>query len=98
MPWRRPVCSTKYSRLVARGRVKRAVGTTVIATGPAVPVGALCHIESAEGPVPALVTGFVEDGLLLQPYERTTGVRPGALVTAVADRWRFLLVLTYSVG
>jgi FliI/YscN family ATPase len=72
--------------VVAQGRVKRLVGTTVVATGPATAVGALCHIAGPDGPIEALVTGFIEEGILLQPYDAPSGIRPGAVVNAVADR------------
>ncbi len=64
------------------GQVLRVVGLSVIASGPAVPVGDLCRIESVTGACQALVTGFREGEIILQPLGSIDGIRPGDEVRA----------------
>lgn len=65
------------------GQVRRVVGLAVAASGPAVPVGEVCHIRSAGGSCPALVTGFADGETLLQPLGHLDGIRPGDEVLAL---------------
>ncbi|MBM3318718.1 MAG: FliI/YscN family ATPase [Candidatus Eisenbacteria bacterium] len=62
------------------GRVLRVAGGVVEATGPRVPVGELCVVETAAG-LPAEVIGFRADAMLLMPLGASRGIRPGALVS-----------------
>lgn len=63
--------------LRVEGRVRQAVGLVVHAEGLAVPVGAVCEILAASGPVPCEVVGFREDATLLMPLGELSGVRRG---------------------
>lgn len=68
------------------GTVREVVGLTILASGPAVPVGELCRIDTALGGLPALVIGFRADGILLQPLGRSEGIRLGDPVQALGQR------------
>lgn len=65
-----------------RGRVRRVVGLSVLASGPALPLGDLCRIEGPGVACRALVTGFAEGECLLQPLGRVDGIRAGDTVIA----------------
>src|SRR5690606_17135756 len=68
------------------GRLARAAGLVVEATGLKLPLGSVCIIEPeshAGDPgagVEAEVVGFGEDRLLLMPATPTLGLSPGAIV------------------
>ncbi|TVR44074.1 MAG: FliI/YscN family ATPase [Planctomycetota bacterium] len=64
------------------GVVRRLIGLAVTASGPAVAVGELCHIHSGGHQHLALVTGFREGELILQPLGHVDGIRPGDVVEA----------------
>ena len=51
--------------------------------GPQWPVGELCHIHSQGTQHTALVTGFREGELVLQPLGHVDGIRPGDCVEAL---------------
>ena len=62
----------------ATGVVMRVVGLTVVASGPAMPVGDTCTVVGAEGRErTAMVVGFREGEILLQPLGHLDGIRPG---------------------
>lgn len=65
------------------GVVRRLVGLSVTASGPAVPVGQVCRIHSGTQSCQALVTGFQEGSLTLQPLGHVDGIRPGDRVEAM---------------
>ena len=65
------------------GVVRRLVGLAVTASGPAVAVGELCRIHSRVTQHTALVTGFREGELILQPLGHVDGIRPGDCVEAL---------------
>lgn len=79
-----------YLQLVERtepaqlsGVVLRVVGLSLVASGPAVPVGDTCDVVGADGARRlALVTGFREGEVLLQTIGHLDGVRPGDQVLA----------------
>lgn len=62
------------------GRVLRVVGLGLVASGPAVPVGELCLVHGRDGTRQALVSGFREGELILQPLGGVAGISPGDLV------------------
>ena len=65
------------------GVVLRVVGLAVVASGPAVPVGDTCRIRLGDGSERlALVTGFREGEVILQPIGHLDGIRPGDVVLA----------------
>ena len=65
------------------GVVLRVVGLAVVASGPAVPVGETCSLRLSNGEQRiALVTGFREGEIILQPIGHLDGIRPGDLVIA----------------
>ena len=66
------------------GVVLRVVGLAVVASGPAVPVGDTVHIRTMHGEERlALVTGFREGEIILQPLGHLDGIRPGDQVIAL---------------
>ncbi|MCK4412065.1 MAG: FliI/YscN family ATPase [Candidatus Eisenbacteria sp.] len=67
------------SPFVETGWVRRVAGGVVEATGPRLPVGALCLIDDPVATA-AEVVGFREDALLLMPLGGAGGLRPGAPV------------------
>lgn len=71
-----------FRPLQLSGQVLRVVGLAVVASGPAVAVGECCLIEGREESWPALVIGFREGELLLQPLGRAAGIRAGDRVVA----------------
>ncbi|GAA5234012.1 flagellar protein export ATPase FliI [Verticiella sediminum] len=66
------------------GRVTRATGLVIEATGLRLPVGAACRIEiqGSEQAASAEVVGFDGHTLYLMPQQDTSGLRPGARVSA----------------
>ncbi len=65
------------------GRITRATGLTLEATGLSLAVGAVCQVAVSGHPkgwAEAEVVGFHGDVLYLMPLEDTTGLRPGAQV------------------
>ena len=67
----------------AEGRTLRVAGLTVEASGPAVPVGAVCRLDPG---VRAEAVGFREGRLRLMPLEPLQGVSPGGRVVAEETR------------
>jgi len=68
----------------ASGRITRATGMVLQATGLRLAVGAACRIELSTHPVQyadAEVVGFDGDALYLMPLNGTVGLRAGARVT-----------------
>ncbi len=68
--------------MCASGVVLRVVGLAVVASGPGLPVGDTCAIDTPAGPLPAVVTGFREGEIILQPLGGIDGVRAGDRVVA----------------
>jgi flagellum-specific ATP synthase len=67
--------------IVIEGKLARAAGMTLEATGCAAALGARCLIEGSEGhPVEAEVVGFAGDRLYLMPTGGLQGVMPNARV------------------
>jgi flagellum-specific ATP synthase len=66
----------------AGGSVLRVVGLAVAASGPAVPVGDTVSVHTRSGPRTAVVTGFREGEIILQPLGTVDGIRPGDRVIA----------------
>ncbi len=66
----------------ASGVVLRVVGLAVVASGPGLPLGDTCTIQTQAGERTAVVTGFREGEVILQPLGRLDGVRPGDQVVA----------------
>jgi flagellum-specific ATP synthase len=69
--------------LQASGVVRRVIGLSVVASGPAVPVGEACRLDLAGGSRAAVVVGFREGEVILQPLGHTDGIRPGDRVVAL---------------
>ena len=79
------------SRLIKQyGVVSRVAGLVVESKGPAVPVGSLCSIESAEDgrTTPAEVVGFKDSTIFLMPLGTLQGINPGSIVTSTAQKIR----------
>jgi flagellum-specific ATP synthase len=79
----------RYHGLLARsqpreasGAVLRVVGLAVAASGPAVPVGDTVAVHTRSGRRIAVVTGFREGEIILQPLGSVDGIRPGDRVVA----------------
>ncbi|GDY13988.1 flagellar protein export ATPase FliI [Planctomycetota bacterium] len=67
----------------ASGVVLRVVGLAVVASGPGLPVGDTVAIRDTQGGSRvAVVTGFREGEVILQPLGRLDGIRPGDQVIA----------------
>ncbi len=67
------------------GRITRAAGLVLEATGLRLPVGAACRIEMGPGDAAwalAEVVGFRDDTLFLMPQTEVAGLPPGARVLA----------------
>lgn len=67
----------------ASGVVRRVVGLSVVASGPAVPVGEACQLGEGSAGRQAVVVGFREGEVILQPVGHTDGIRPGDRVVAL---------------
>jgi len=65
----------------ATGRVMEVVGLTVRARGPRAPIGAVCEVKTAHGPVWAEVVGFHDEQTWLMVLGPVVGLEPGARVT-----------------
>ncbi len=72
-------------RLKVSGRVQRASGLLLEASGLELPVGADCVLELADGQCPAEVVGFSGATSLLMPLAALHGVGPGTRVIAQGD-------------
>jgi flagellum-specific ATP synthase len=71
---------------VARsGRVTRIMPTHIEADGPNLPLGALCEIESTDGPVVAAIARVDREAVSLVPFEDMPRTFAGARVAARAD-------------
>ena len=62
------------------GRVTKVIGLLIEATGPQNPVGDICNIITANGPMPCEIVGFRKDSVLLMPLINTEGIRQGSEV------------------
>lgn len=71
--------------ITARGVVTDLTGLIIEANGPAVGVGANCHIVQGQREVMAQVVGFRRDRVLLMPLGETHGIAPGASVLVHGD-------------
>ena len=68
----------------ASGVVLRVVGLTVAASGPSMPLGDTCAIRGSDSHERiAVVVGFREGEVLLQPIGHLDGIRPGDQVVAL---------------
>lgn len=70
----------KVDPIRVNGRVTQVVGLLIEATGPQNPVGDICHIMTAQGPLPCEIVGFRRSSVLLMPLLHTEGVRQGSEV------------------
>jgi len=62
----------------ASGTVLRVIGLGVVASGPAVPVGEVCRLQgNSSADRLAVVVGFREGEVILQPIGHVDGIRPG---------------------
>ncbi len=77
-PWAGAIAKSRP--YAATGRVIQVAGLTVRADGPHAPIGALCEIEAAAGPVWAEVVGFHERQTWLMALGPLAGLEPGARV------------------
>lgn len=69
--------------MAVSGRLKKTSGLILEATGPLLPVGASCSVESSSGVrIEAEVVGFDDRGVQLMPITEVAGVRPGSRVTS----------------
>ncbi|MFH1700037.1 MAG: FliI/YscN family ATPase [Candidatus Zixiibacteriota bacterium] len=70
------------------GTVSRVSGLVIESKGPAVQVGSLCRIESAdlEISVPAEVVGFKDHTIFLMPLGSIQGITPGSIVTSTGEQ------------
>jgi flagellum-specific ATP synthase len=68
------------------GQVTKVVGNVIEGNGPAMPVGGICQILSAnmQKPFRAEVIGFRDQNILLMPLERSDGVEPGSAIKALS--------------
>jgi len=68
--------------LRVHGRVIRSIGAVVEASGPPSFVGEICRIDTGRNdrPILAEVVGFADGRVLLMPWERSDGLRPGSEV------------------
>ncbi len=66
----------------ASGQVLRVVGLAVVASGPAMPVGDTVSLHTRSGIRTAVVTGFREGEVILQPLGSVDGIRTGDRVVA----------------
>jgi flagellum-specific ATP synthase len=68
------------------GQVTKVVGNVIEGNGPAMPVGGICQIISAnmQKPFRAEVIGFRDQNILLMPLERSDGVEPGSSIKALS--------------
>ncbi len=81
------------------GRLLSTSGFLLDATGPLLPVGAACQIESStEGWVEAEVVGFDGSGVRLMAFASASGLFPGARVRARLSSVAFSGVRTVPVG
>lgn len=73
------------------GQVTRVVGTIIEGNGPAMPVGGVCKILSANAPDPIMAeaVGFRDGRLLLMSLGKSEGVEPGSII--IADRYRAIV-------
>ncbi|MEZ5560820.1 MAG: FliI/YscN family ATPase [Pseudomonadales bacterium] len=62
------------------GRVERAVGVLLEASGLSLPVGSRCQLELPHARVPAEVVGFSGERSYLMPLASSSGVYPGVRV------------------
>ncbi|MBW2610022.1 MAG: FliI/YscN family ATPase [Deltaproteobacteria bacterium] len=64
------------------GQVTKVVGTVIEGNGPAMPVGAICHIlpPNVTEHILAEVIGFRDQSLLLMPLSNSEGVEPGSTI------------------
>ena len=80
-----PITLSRYQAMLphlepiqASGVVLRVIGLGVVASGPAVPVGEVCRLPGgADGDRLAVVVGFREGEVILQPIGHVDGIRPG---------------------
>jgi flagellum-specific ATP synthase len=77
----------KYSGTIAgtdtvksNGRVTQVVGLLIEATGPQNPVGDVCNVITAHGPLPCEIVGFRRNSVLLMPLLHTEGISQGCPV------------------
>ncbi len=65
------------------GRVIQVSGLLIEATGPQNPVGDVCNIITASGPLPCEIVGFREKSIILMPLISTDGIRQGSEVVPI---------------
>ncbi|MEE9273990.1 MAG: FliI/YscN family ATPase [bacterium] len=72
----------------ATGKVLQVVGLVIEGSGPGLPVGAICEVESIHGgePVQVEVVGFRESRVLFMPLGEPRGIAPGSAIRAVSER------------
>lgn len=66
------------------GRVRRLRSTYVEADGPALPLGALCELQTASAPALAEVVAVDDDRIILALFDNRAATFPGARVWALA--------------
>jgi flagellum-specific ATP synthase len=76
---------THEPELLLEGRLIKAAGLALEATGCLAPIGSRCVVQNAKGePVETEVVGFADDRVFLMPTEQITGLSPHARVTPLS--------------
>jgi len=71
--------------VVRRGTVNAVRGLAIFSSGPSLPVGAVCRIETDQSEVNAQVVAFGKDGLVLIPLEKGTVENEGSVIAERLD-------------
>ena len=67
------------------GEVKKIIGLVVEGSGPRIPLGGMCEINSPyQVPVKAEVIGFRENSVLMMPLGKLQGIKQGNIIRTLA--------------
>lgn len=66
--------------IMPEGKLSRAIGLTLEATGCVASVGTRCRVIGEDSSVDTEVVGFAKDKLFLMPVDKTSGLTPGARI------------------
>ncbi len=81
-------CIARAPSCQLKGRISRAIGLTLEASGPRVRLGELCYIKSNYADremIPAEVVGFRDKKILLMPLGNLEGIGPGSELLATGS-------------
>jgi len=75
----------KITPITLCGKVKKNIGLIIEGSGPRIPLGGICEIDSADqASIKAEIIGFRENSVLMMPLGKLQGIKQGNIIRTLA--------------